>query len=1212
MHQSPMPSSSRKRPSPRKGQTLISRFFGAAAANNKKKTKKKEQCRIKFVGHEGRKRVEAGEKRTWEEVEDRKGSAGGKEQGNGVVKKKDSVLALDDIDTDDVKEVEGDSRIHKSHDGKRSTPKREKRRRVVVDCDEDDEDDRGSVYEPDDTDGHVDDSAETKEAGKCVLNRFTRNGDAFTKSLGGKYVANESKGNIDNNKEQLSERNRETSGIRSFERKANGDNKDLHRDAKIRERFERKIGRLEKNEWFMKRTGGIPEGIQSTELAGKNSNLKNNASKVKYTPLEAQFLSIKKKNPDTILMVECGYKFRFFGEDAEIASKVCRIWAHFDHNFNTASVPTHRLGYHLRRLVQAGHKVGVVRQIDTAALKKASSKSSGPFTRELTEVYSRGTMIPDAIGGVNLGGGESMGALSVTNFILAILERPPQQESNLVHIAIAAVDVSTGETVFDAFEDDLLRANLETRLVALEPVELLLPTTTLTSSTERALLQYASSSEARLERICDSEWTQAPVVDKGEKSSDLLATSLNQAFSKKESATDVRKCLSALVKYLKNFNLESALEGAKEFKRFTLSRQMTFGADVMVNFELFGNSNDGSRSGSLLSLVNRTKSAFGSRQLKSWLSHPLTDSSAINGRLEAVGALRILVSKDSRNRKSQALQELSDPFDLRLAELLAELPTLPDLERGLARIFYAKCSPSDFCTIIKAISMVTERIARLKETECTSTSRKSSLLKKMISLVPDSRSTLKRVTSDRLDFLAAESNDLPNVFTARASESENSEDEELSRLVTALNGHKDQVLACEASLNDHLKELRVTLNNPTLEWKKVALEEYLVEVPGSIASRMPKRWLKVNQTSKMTRFRTPETTKRMELLEQARELRDMTSKDAWRAFLRLFGQFCSQFQSLVKFLSDLDCLASLARVANLPGYSKPKIVDSSEASAGIHARGARHPIAETRCQIGPYVSNDIKIGIDATSEQSIVVTGPNMGGKSSYVRMCALLAILSQMGSFVPADSLTLSPFDAIYARMGAADAISKGLSTFMVELSETSAILARATPRSLVILDELGRGTSTHDGTAVAQATLEYMISALGCRTLFVTHFPSVARLTSKFPDALGCYYMDYMEEGGEENTKDRSSALGSPSGLKKITFLYKLKEGIAEKSYGLNVALLADLPLSVVEGATQKAEDMEANMDARQNALSFMTFIHHFQHEGTKLFEDVSDGMT
>lgn len=248
----------------------------------------------------------------------------------------------------------------------------------------------------------------------------------------------------------------------------------------------------------------------------------------------------------------------------------------------------------------------------------------------------------------------------------------------------------------------------------------------------------------------------------------------------------------------------------------------------------------------------------------------------------------------------------------------------------------------------------------------------------------------------------------------------------------------------------------------------------------------------------------------------------------------------------------------------------------------------------------PFVPNDIDLGEADGKERFMIITGPNMGGKSSYIRQTALIIIMAQIGCFVPADEAEIGIFDAIYTRMGARDNLAQGRSTFLVELGETSNILKKATNRSLVILDELGRGTSTYDGVAIASATLDYIIRRIGCFTMFVTHYPLLAKLQDRYPKLVGNYHMAFMEKSlpsaasaGAHDTKEPHSSSSSSSPLEasqgggdehSITFLYKLVPGISHRSYGLNVARLADIPGVVVDRAAEKAIELEHRVTDRR----------------------------
>ncbi|KAJ3333922.1 Mismatch repair protein msh3 [Blyttiomyces sp. JEL0837] len=320
------------------------------------------------------------------------------------------------------------------------------------------------------------------------------------------------------------------------------------------------------------------------------------------------------------------------------------------------------------------------------------------------------------------------------------------------------------------------------------------------------------------------------------------------------------------------------------------------------------------------------------------------------------------------------------------------------------------------------------------------------------------------------------------------------------------------------------------------------------------------------RTKAVSRFHTPEV---LELIRERDIIKEKLAAAANAAFADFVSEVASHhdsFRDVAKHLAIADCLLSLATVANQPGYTKPVICDEPI----IEVKEGRHPIVETL--VSTYVPNDVDLTGD---RRCLLITGPNMGGKSSYIRQVALITIMSQIGSYVPADSARVGIFDAVHTRMGACDDITRGQSTFMKELQETSDILKAATNRSLVILDELGRGTSTHDGTAIAYGTLRHLVETTKCLTLFVTHYPVLGKLSGVLGDALRCGHMGFIENDEEKD--------GAPS----VTFLYKLTDGLAARSYGLNVARLASLPEEVISVAAVKSAELEkANNERKTHA--------------------------
>lgn len=355
---------------------------------------------------------------------------------------------------------------------------------------------------------------------------------------------------------------------------------------------------------------------------------------------------------------------------------------------------------------------------------------------------------------------------------------------------------------------------------------------------------------------------------------------------------------------------------------------------------------------------------------------------------------------------------------------------------------------------------------------------------------------------------------------------------------------------------EHLEELKSSTCMNDLKFVTVAGIEYLIEVANTKTKKVPNDWIKISGTKAVSRYHNKYIIHQLKEREQYRELLFLTAEKAYKDFLVEISEQYEHFRSVVSSLAHLDCLLSLTVTASQSDYVKPVFTTEQESDeTKIEVVDGRHPIVERLSST--YVPNDIHF---SGTQKAMILTGPNMGGKSSYIRQIALIAIMGQIGSYVPAKSATLSILDAVYTRMGASDNMMRGESTFMVELHETSEIMKYATRKSLVILDELGRGTSTHDGQAIAYAVLKHFVQQIKPITLFVTHYPSLGKLVKTFPDQVRNCYMSYLED------KDGTGMYYMLQGFLaccwsnlllsidfgNIVFLYKLVDGIAMNSYG------------------------------------------------------------
>ncbi|KNC95837.1 uncharacterized protein SPPG_08780 [Spizellomyces punctatus DAOM BR117] len=893
---------------------------------------------------------------------------------------------------------------------------------------------------------------------------------------------------------------------------------------------------------------GLPRkvGNQSRDTTPVQARKGSGKTKSTYTPLEQQFLEIKANHPDCLLVVEVGYKFRFFGEDAKIAAKELNIVAYRDHSMYTASFPTHRLHVHVKKLVQLGYKVGIVRQMETAALKAVGDNKNAPFVRKLTNVYSKGTFVDDI-------GGEDIAFEVRSSYLLCINEEEGKGAMDTAKISIVAVQLHTGDVIFDEFDDNYMRNELETRMMHIQPTEIILPGNPLSDMTETLIRQLCESfgstgDTVRIERLKGAfldhatarkvlaEFYEQPILDNKPTGNDngtaLAAELYSQALSLPRR---VIICLAALLKYLVQFGLEDILRLTKFFTAFASVAHMVLNANTLNSLEIFRNQTDFEEKGSLLWILDHTKTKFGQRLLKKWIGRPLVQLPDLQKRIDAVEEI---IQGDAQG----------NVFIQRMRGLICQLP---DLEKSVCRIHYGRCSPSELNNTLLAF----EKIGSSFISDAWEKFR-SPILKDIYKSLPAIKSDVMYFRG-MINESAAKSDDKIEFFSDTSKWPEIGE-------------FKENLETVEEELLAHLKEVRGEIKKPNLTYVTVAGIEYLIEVPVNQASKVPSNWIKISNTKAVARFHTPFVIEKIKERDRYREQLVAACDTAYAAFVREVGSRYELFRGVVQSIATMDCLLSLATVAAQPGYCKPEFVPD----ATVLVKEGRHPMVEN--VVSSYVTNDVDLTQD---RRCLLITGPNMGGKSSYIRQVALIVIMGQIGSYVPAKSAQLGIFDSVHTRMGASDDLAGGQSTFMKELQETSDIMRTATNRSLVILDELGRGTSTHDGTAIAFATLKYFIEDLKSITLFVTHYPVLGQLEKEFPGALRNCHMAFHETEEEDESSHS------------IIFLYKLTRGLAHRSYGLNVARLANLPNELLATAREKAAELEAEVEQRKTANSVRT---------------------
>ncbi|WVQ74512.1 hypothetical protein IAR50_004113 [Cryptococcus sp. DSM 104548] len=931
-------------------------------------------------------------------------------------------------------------------------------------------------------------------------------------------------------------------------------------------------------------------------LAGKGKGRKGKAEAVgpsgqTYTPLEKQYLEIKEKYPDVLLLMEVGYKYKFHGDDAKVAARELGIVAFPKRNFYSASIPVHRLHIHVKKLISLGYKVGVINQTETAALKKAGDNRNAPFTRELTHLYTTSTYVEESsLMSSATGADEPIhpgSAPPPTNALLVVVEDSSGTSGNDGDVTIALISVvpGTGEVTWDEFTDSRVRTELETRLAHLRPTEMILPHD-LSKPTRKVLEYFSGDSKTGGTTSVRVEWLED--IPDYDDSFDHLTNFYNQ--KQKDGASTARAAgqvdatpntsgnvnqgsngggagntlplaagiddesailqlidfprhiviaLAIVVRHLKNFGLENALLHTSSFVKFMNRSHMLLSSNTLSNLEIYRNQTDGGLYGSLTWLLDHCKTRMGKRLLREWIGRPLLDVAALRARADAI-------------------EEIIDDNTYFLEKLRSLLVNMPDLVKGLTRVQYGKALPTEVATILVALV----RLGSEFKTDTGDVFRSS-----LLNSIPNTLPTIvgrARELLGALDIREAKANNKADLWS------------DLDRY-PGIQDVKDCMSVCESELDEHLREIRKVVKKPDLKYVTVSNIEYLVEVNNKMLKLVPPKWVKISSTKLVTRYHTPEV---LELMKERERLKEQLSNVAHQSFLNFQAEIaeCHDFVVVSKQIAVIDCLMSLAQTAVSSGYCKPTFVADTE----LRIEQGRHPMAEALKEEA-YVPFDIEFSTDKGTTKCIL--GPNMSGKSSTVRATALIVCMAQMGSFVPAKSVTLGVHDAVHTRKHpswgsivigradrfiASDEIGRGKSTFMVELSETSDILRTVTPRSLVILDELGRGTSTFDGVAIAYATLSHM-AGVGCNTLFVTHYPTVAEQMARAnPRQVTNWHMGFDE-----------TAL--PDGSKEITFLYNLSPGLAEASFGIWCAHLAGLPKAVLEKAQICSDKLKSDSEIK-----------------------------
>jgi len=672
-------------------------------------------------------------------------------------------------------------------------------------------------------------------------------------------------------------------------------------------------------------------------------------------------------------------------------------------------------------------------------------------------------------------------------------------------IGLAWVDLSTGQ--FHAA--DLPRDRLDDELARLAPSECLLSESLLNAPDAAGLLERARACLPQLTVTARPDWNFDPLSAGATLFHHFGITTL-AGFG----FDDDQPCLTsagAVVLYLQE-TLKASLAHLTRLRPHAEGRFLFLDEVTRRSLELTRTLRENARAGSLLAVLDRTVTPMGARLLAEWILAPLAERDPIEARLDAVG-------------------ELLEEHSLR-QELRASLGEAYDLQRLTARVSTGRASPRDLVTVGKTLALLPRIKARV-------TARHSALLcdlESRLELCPDLREALETTLVEE-----------PPLSPREGGVIRRGCDRELDELHEISSSGKDWIASFQASeiTRTGIGSLKVGFNQ---------VFGYYIEITNAHSSRIPSDYQRKQTLKNAERYITPELKAQEEKVLTAQEKIYQREYELFVALRERVAAQTGRLLQAAEMLALLDALAGLAELAVERNYCRPELC----AEAILEIVEGRHPVLDQTLPPGTFVPNDARMG--PGQGQFLLITGPNMGGKSVYIRQVALLTLMAQLGSYVPARRARVGLADRIFTRVGASDELSRAQSTFMVEMTEAANILNNATAKSLVILDEIGRGTSTYDGVSLAWGITEYLHDTVGCRTLFATHYHELAQLTER------------LAELRNYNVLVHEAADG-------ILFLHKIAVGSADKSYGIHVAQRAGVPAAVLERARQVLADLEAH---------------------------------
>ena len=828
-----------------------------------------------------------------------------------------------------------------------------------------------------------------------------------------------------------------------------------------------------------------------------------------------QYLDIKKNYADSILLFRLGDFYEMFGEDAKKASKALDIYLtsrQFDEDGNRipmAGVPYHAVESYLVRLVKSGFKVAICEQLEDPKLAK------GIVKRDVIRVITPGTLVED-----------SLLPEKANNFIASIVIEESDKHGLVCGVAFA--DISTGEFFATQINTNIYE-NLKYELIKFQPSEIIVPETlkneqlneVIKNTLEKTFYHDYSTQKFTIELAKEAILRQFNIT---------TIESLGIANS-----LVVISSAGALLQYLAEMG-KTTLPHIYSFRFYISSRFMVLDATTLRNLEILKNIRDGTTKATLFEHLDECVTKSGSRLLRKLLTEPLMEISEINARLDG---LDFFIKNKFIRRDVRTL-----------------LKGIHDIERLASRIATKNATPKDLLALKQSLAQIPQIKKVLQNAECgmrnaelmrnvergvrnadlaPGTSHEG-LITKLINEIDDFtelRTELERAIREDAGIQVKEGKIIKMGYSA-----------ELDRLINiAKEGHR-WIIALE-------KKERERTGIPKLKIGYNTVFGYYIEVTKANVHLVPKDYIRKQTLVNAERYITEELKTREEEILNASE---KTKALEYELFCMIRDKVAGVVKDIIKTaqaLAFLDVLTTFAEISEKYRYTRPQVTENGK----IIIRGGKHPVIERYIQTG-FVPNDTLI--DCDSNRLLILTGPNMAGKSTYMRQVALTVLLAQLGCYVPAEYASIGIVDRIFTRVGAYDDIALGQSTFMIEMVELASILNSASQKSLILLDEIGRGTSTFDGLSIAWAVTQYVHSKLKCRTLLATHYHQLTELASQL-NGVKNYHFAVKED------KDN------------IVFLRKLLPGATDRSYGIQVAKLAGLPEKIIRDAMEFLKKIE-----------------------------------